>query len=67
MLGGSIFFTWGFIDLFYLGYFSKGLGFSILGGLMLTTGIFYSLKIYAFKNATSPEDRQRVLNDIPLD
>lgn len=47
--------------------FDAALGFLILGGLMLISGIYYALKILAFKTASSPEERQRVLNDIPID
>jgi hypothetical protein len=57
LIGGSTFFIMGFVDLFSVGLFEQGLGFTILGGLMLITGIYYGLKILAFRWARSPEER----------
>lgn len=54
-IGGFIFLLWGLIDLFIMKEFSRGLGFSILGGVMLLTGIFYDIKVYAFRSASTED------------
>lgn len=67
LMGGSSFLIWGLVDLLILKIFDEALGFIILGGLMLLSGLFYTFKILAFRCAKTPEERQRILNDIPID
>jgi hypothetical protein len=45
--------------------YSGGLGFISLGGIILISGIYYFIKIIAFKNAVTPEERERALSNFP--
>jgi hypothetical protein len=37
--------------------FQRGLGFSVLGGLMLISGGYYDLKVYAFRFAATEDQK----------
>jgi len=54
-IGGIIFLLVGLINIFIVKQFESGLGFSILGGLMLLTGVYYDFKVYAFRCAETED------------
>lgn len=66
-VGGLIFLVWGLVDIFILKEVERGIGFSVLGGIMLITGIYYDLKLVAYKLAETEDEKQIILNEFPID
>ena len=70
----SIFLTIAGITLIVLGFVDdvrktdpgNGLSFLITGALVCTPGIFYTVKLIVAWQTTDPEERMRILDDVPV-
>lgn len=66
LIVGVAFFISGMVD-YFEGERSRGIGFLVFGCLLLIPGFYYTYQLFEACRAGSPEERQEILNDIPID
>ena len=66
MVIGVVFIITGLVD-YYHGDKSRGIAFLVFGALTSIPGFYYTYQLITACRASSPEERQEILDDIPYD
>lgn len=67
-ISGGGFLIAGFIDYFLeVGEKWRGIMFFVIGSLLFIPGLYYSYFLFEAYRASSPEERQQILDEIPME